>query len=484
MQFGLFGEKALNFILNPIQNDARITICEGAVRSGKTVSMIPKWISYIKNGPPGLLIMTGVSKDTIYDNVLVDLFDTVGTKNYKYNKQSGDLVLFGRRIKVVGAKDEGSEKYIRGKTLAGAYCDELTLMPEKFFKQLLNRLSIKGSKLYATTNPDSPFHYLYTEYITDSEKRLNGMVKIIHFNLDDNPNLDEEYKTFIRGAYKGLWFDRMILGLWKVAEGIIYDMFNEQVNSYADGNGCDYNLWYKRYYAIDYGTVNPCVFLEIIEQNNHYYVENEYYYNSKKEQRQKDDTEYSDDLVKFIDGKRYSTVIIDPSAASFKVALRKKGIKTKDADNEVLDGIRLVASLFTVIRLKINKDKCPNLMSELSSYIWDEKAAKLGEEKPVKENDHACITGDTLIDTTEGQVPIKDLVNKTGKVYCFDEKKKEKTISTFNNVIKTETNTEIFEIELEDGRKIKITSNHPVLTQRGWIEVQHLTDNDYIVDCF
>ena len=133
--------------------------------------MIPKWLNYIMTGPPGLLLMTGVSKDTIYDNVLNDLFDTIGEENYHYNRQSGSLDVFWRdadgehmrRIKVVGAKDEGSEKFIRGKTLAGAYCDELTLMPERFFKQLLNRLSVPGAKLYSTTNPDSPMHYIDTE---------------------------------------------------------------------------------------------------------------------------------------------------------------------------------------------------------------------------------------------------------------------------------------------------------------------------------
>ena len=171
MEFRDWGVKALDFIEKPIEEDAFINILEGSVRSGKTVAMIPKWLNYIMTGPPGLLLMTGVSKDTIYDNVLNDLFDTIGEENYHYNRQSGSLDVFWRdadgehmrRIKVVGAKDEGSEKFIRGKTLAGAYCDELTLMPERFFKQLLNRLSVPGAKLYSTTNPDSPMHYIDTE---------------------------------------------------------------------------------------------------------------------------------------------------------------------------------------------------------------------------------------------------------------------------------------------------------------------------------
>lgn len=143
MEFEQFGEKAWNFIDTPIYLDARINILEGSVRSGKTIAMLLKWLRYIEEGPKGLLIITGVSKDTIYDNVLRDMFDTLDEEDYSYNKQSGDLRIFDRDIKVIGAKDEGSEKYLRGKTLAGAYCDELSLMPEKFFKQLLNRLQLK-----------------------------------------------------------------------------------------------------------------------------------------------------------------------------------------------------------------------------------------------------------------------------------------------------------------------------------------------------
>jgi len=195
-----FGKKALQFILTPVGQDSRITILEGSVRSGKTVAMIPKLINMCGDAPQGLGVITGVSKDTIYDNILRDLFDVVGTRNYHYNRQSGELDLFGDEYKVIGAKDEGSEKYIRGKTIARAYCDELSLMPERFFKQLLNRMSVPGARLYATTNPDSPYHYLYTEYINDPEKLASKMVKVIHFELDDNPALDEEYKHFIRNA--------------------------------------------------------------------------------------------------------------------------------------------------------------------------------------------------------------------------------------------------------------------------------------------
>lgn len=404
IEWGSWGEKSLNFILTPIEEDARINILEGSVRSSKTVTMIPKWIEYIRRGPKGLLIMTGVSKDTVYDNVLNDLFDTLGSKNYKYNRNTGDLIVYWkefvpegkkykevqrkRKIKIVGAKDEGSEKYLRGKTLAGAYCDELSLMPEKFFKQLLNRLSVKGAKLYGTTNPDNPFHYLYTEYITNEEKLRSGMVRVWHFTLDDNPNLDEEYKEFIRSAYSGMWYDRMVLGLWVMAQGRIYDMWTDDLLFRDEDLPPGFFSKTTRHVTIDYGTSNPMVFLDIYDDGTTIWVMNEYYYDSKAKGIQKEDVQYADDLEEFVNKELPTFVILDPSALSFKTTLKNRGFRVKDGDNSVSDGIRMVGSMLNRRLIRIH-ERCINTRKEFASYVWDEKASQRGEEKPVKQNDHA-----------------------------------------------------------------------------------------------
>lgn len=396
MEFQKWGCKALEFICTPPSDDAFITILEGSVRSGKTVSMIPKWINYIMTGPPGLLLMTGVSKDTVYDNVLNDLFDTLGDNHYKYNRQSGELDVFweskgdarSRRIKVVGAKDEGSEKFIRGKTLAGAYCDELTLMPEHFFKQLLNRLSVKGAKLYGTTNPDSPMHYLYKEYITNESMLRDGVVKDIHFMLDDNPNLPAEYKANIRRSYSGMWYKRMILGMWVLAEGLIYDMVSDAMLYNDDDLNKTMRSRCRRYIAVDYGTKNPMVFLDILDDGETIWVDREYYWDSRAMQRQKTDAQYADDLANFIGDEYPDFIIIDPSAASFKLVCQGKGFRVKDADNSVNDGIRVTAMLISQGRLKLNR-KCTNTWAEFQTYVWDEKAAANGKEQPLKVSDHS-----------------------------------------------------------------------------------------------
>lgn len=389
MEWMPFGQKSLDFIRRPIAQDARINILEGAVRSGKTITLIPKWLRYIVQGPDGLLLIVGVSKDTVYDNVLRDLFDTVGTENYHYNRSSGDLKIFGRNLKVIGAKDDGSEKYLRGKTLAGAYVDEGTLIPQRFFQQLLNRLSVTGAKLYLTTNPDTPSHYLYTDYIIDEKQLASGAVDVIHFELDDNPNLDDEYKDFIRGAYAGLFYKRFILGLWVMGEGSIYDMWDD-ANAY-DKRPVKEGHWEVaiRDVAVDYGTTNPMVFLDIYDCGDLVLIDREYYYDSKKAGRQKTDSQYADDFDAFTGGPdRIRYVVIDPSAASFRVELRNRGYRIKEADNEVLDGIRLTATLIGRRILRVNA-KCTNLIREVGSYVWNAKKSEKGKEEPVKKDDHA-----------------------------------------------------------------------------------------------
>lgn len=393
VDWGKWGMKSLMFIMNPIAEDARINILEGSVRSSKTVTMIPKWLRYIKEAPKGLLIMTGVSKETVFDNVLMDLFDTVGSANYHYNHVSGELNIYGRRIKVVGAKDEGSEKYLRGKTLAGAYCDEVSLMPESFFKQLLNRLSLEGAKLYATTNPDSPYHYLYKDYMNDPKKLEMGMVKVIHFVLEDNPNLSREYIDFIKNAYQGLWYKRMILGLWVLAEGIIYDQFEEDTMTVTSEEIPDIM---KYWVGVDYGTSNATTFiLGGLGADHKLYIIDEYYH-SGRDSIQKSPSQYSKEYKKWIGKQRNKyglpikpeKIFIDPSAESFIIQLYEDGVRgVVSADNAVIRGIELNTNLMGANLFRVNK-KCKNTLRELSSYIWDAKAQKIGEDKPIKQNDH------------------------------------------------------------------------------------------------
>lgn len=380
-------------------SDARINIWHGSVRSSKTIMSIIRWLEYIKIAPKGKLIMVGKTERTLKRNILDVIEEMVGSDNYKLVLGSGQVEIYGRKIDIVGANDERSEGKIRGITCAGAYGDEVTLWPESFFKMLLSRLSVRGAKLFVTTNPDSPYHWLKEGYL-DRADELN--MTVWHFTLEDNPALDPAYVESLKTEYTGLWYKRFIEGLWVLAEGAIYDMFDEDKHVYTEHP----TRWepyeqkdvvaYERYYiTCDYGTANPCVFLLIGETGDgHAYVIAEYYFNGREAGFQKTDKKYSEDLGEFVEkcGLEMSKIegmFVDPSAKSFITQLREDWpeLRIIEANNDVVDGIRTVSTELAQGRLHIHTD-CKNVKREFTAYIWDPKAQKVGEDKPIKEHDH------------------------------------------------------------------------------------------------
>lgn len=393
-----FGAKAHKFITRPVCFDRRITILEGSVRSSKTFSMMVKLLALCRYEVGGQRVITGQSKNTIYQNVLLDLFELVGRRNYSYNRQTGELMLFGVRWIVIGAKDEGSEKLIRGMTIGIAYSDETALMPRSFFLQLLARMSPEGARLYCTTNPDNPYHYLKREFMDNKE--LSGDIEVIHFTLADNPNLSARVRALYERMYVGVFYLRFILGLWVVAEGAIYRDVWAKAEKYTAAQrpaGLSQRGGYqRRCIAIDYGTTNPTVFLDVfhatalVDKRQRHFVDREYYWDSNKEMRQKTDAEYADDLEAFIaeGGAEGADIILDPSAASFAAELRGRGLVVTDADNEVIDGIRMTAALLGNGMVAYS-EQCENFEREMQTYAWNKKKAEAGEEEPIKQNDHS-----------------------------------------------------------------------------------------------
>ena len=377
------------------QSNSRINLAHGAVRSSKTVGFNIRWIQYIAlmNAlkVKGDLLMWGKTERTLKRNVIEPMREFINNPNvFNLNSGEGILTLWGRRIYLVGANDERAENKIRGGTFLGAYGDELSLTPESFFKMALSRLSLEGAKLFGTTNPDSPYHYLKTEFI-DREDELD--LTAFHFLLEDNPHLPASYVEELKKEYSGLWYKRFILGLWVMAAGAIYDMWEDSLVLRRD---------YKKdgiatkgsFFDVDYGTSNPCTFSKKtwwkLGDRTHIHVDREYWYDSKEEGKQKTDEQYLDDLADFM-GRHAGKpqIFVDPSAASFIVAGRERGFNMIEADNTVIDGIRFVSSLLAQGRLTFDPT-CKHTIRNYQSYIWDEKAQKKGEDKPLKEHDHAC----------------------------------------------------------------------------------------------
>ena len=364
-----------------VDSNARLNFWEGAVRSGKTFISIVRFMKALKNGPPGHAMIVGVSRDAIQRNILSELCSLIGAP--VPTPKAMQLNLFGRTIFIVGANDERAQKRIQGSTLAIAYVDELTNIPMGFFRMLLSRLSVTGAQLFGTTNPDSPFHWLKTDFLAKTDLDM----KVFKFKLDDNPSLSQAYINNLKKEYSGLWYKRYIDGEWVLAEGTVYDQFDE------DDHILDMPPGLAEYYTIgiDYGTSNPTAFSLIGYSKKCYpnvWMEREYYYDSRAMNRQKTDTETCDDLIAFIGDKVVRCIYVDPSAASFKVEMQRRGVQgVMDANNDVINGIRYVGNLLTNGTFKVLRC-CSNMIREFQTYRWDEKASLKGEDKPIKEFDH------------------------------------------------------------------------------------------------
>lgn len=396
-----FGKKANRFIARTPAQDARLNILVGSVRSAKTWALLTKIIALCYYQIAGQKILTGASKQAIVRNVLTDLFDVVGEDNYTYNRQSGELNLLGCKWVVLGASDEGSEKSIRGMTVGAAVCDEIVLMPRSFCMQLMARMSPEGARLYASTNPDSPYHWFKQEII-DSTDLIHGVGMDIWdetWTMDDNPNLSEQFKAFTKRKYTGVWFQRFIQGMWTVASGAIYrDVLTEDVFYTEETKPIGLlTSGHERIVAVDAGTVNAQVYGMFIDDGRTIWLDSEYYFDSRKENVQKTNGEYADHLIHGfrdwpglgLEQRVWPMVIVDPSAASFKIELLSRGIFVIDADNSVEDGIRRVSAMLGRKKLRINR-RCTNIIRDMETYSWNEKLADNGKEQPIKAHDHGC----------------------------------------------------------------------------------------------
>jgi PBSX family phage terminase large subunit len=388
-----FGAKLGAFAFRPLELDKKVTIQVGSVRSGKTWSCQPKML-YASSADckiEGRKILFGVSKETIYRDILCDLIDIIGYRNFSRNKQTGEFSICGSEWQMVGARDEGSEKYLRGATIGVAVGHELTLFPQSFFQMLLSRMSPPGARLYGTTNPDNPFHWLKTDIIDNVDMLAAGDLEVINTTMDDNPNLAPEFIEQQKRQYTGVFYDRFIKGLWVAASGAIYGDALSAENEYDDSSrpvGL-LNGFAARYIGVDYGTTNPCVFVDVYDDGTTLWQEREYYWDSKVAMRQKTDSEYAEDMVKFVGNRRGLVIVVDPSAASFKVELNRRGLIVKDANNDVTEGIRRTAAVMKQRRYRIHKS-CTHTLKELASYAWNNKAAQRGVEEPIKAHDHTA----------------------------------------------------------------------------------------------
>jgi PBSX family phage terminase large subunit len=375
-KWGRFSRKSLRSLAECTR---RQNIWEGAVRSSKSVTADVAWLLFVEQAPPGDLVMCGKTSRTLKRNVLRPLEEMLDDRYFTYSEGNGEGTILGRRFDVIGANDERAEKKLQGATYAGAYCDELSTYPEGFYRMLLSRLSVDGARLFATTNPDSPFHWLKVEVL---DRAADLDLATWSFRLEDNLTLPASYVANLKREYTGLWYRRYIQGEWCRAEGAVYDQWDEAVHLMPED--APDPVCSRYYLGIDYGTSNPFVLLLVGWRDGVYHVLREYVWDARQAGRQRTDAQYADDLVRFAGDLQFSGILVDPSAASFRVELANRGIRTTAAQNDVLDGIRTVASLLGQGRLVVHP-RCVRTRAEFAAYAWDEKAR---EDRPLKTSDH------------------------------------------------------------------------------------------------
>ncbi|MBP3250463.1 MAG: PBSX family phage terminase large subunit [Ruminococcus sp.] len=376
---------AMNWWNNEQYRSYDAVICDGAVRSGKTLALSLGFVLWAAASfDKAAFALCGKTVTALRRNViapLMPLLRDMGIQcSEKVSRSYFDVSLAGRsnRFYLFGGRDEGSAALIQGMTLSGVFFDEVVLMPRSFVEQALARCSVSGSRMWFCCNPENPGHWFYREWIKKAEEK-NALY--LHFTMDDNPSLSERVKSRYERLYSGAFYDRFVLGKWAASEGVVYPMFSPEKHVFSGEKQCE-----RFVISCDYGTVNPSSFGLWGLSSGVWYRLREYYYSSKREGTLRTDEEHYAALEELAGGHEIEKVIVDPSAASFIECIRRHGkFRVAKADNDVITGIRRVSAALKEGRLMFH-ESCGDIIREFSLYRWSEKS---GADVPVKENDHA-----------------------------------------------------------------------------------------------
>ena len=361
-------------------------ICDGAVRSGKTVCMTLSFVFWaFYRFPDASFALCGKTIASLRRNILAPMLPLLRELGFDCTEQvSKNTVIIRRggiehRFYLFGGKDESSASLIQGMTLGGVLLDEVALMPRSFVEQAMARCSMQDAKLWFNCNPENPYHWFYREWIQKADSK-NCL--LMHFTMRDNPSLSDSVRKRYETLYSGAFYERFVLGKWVSVSGLVYPMFRPE-SHVADWRGTPRRL----YVSCDYGTVNPSSFgLWGLSDDGVWYRMREYYFDSRKAGEQRTDEEHYEGLVSLVGGAPVEAVIVDPSAASFMECIRRHGtFRVLPAKNDVTDGIRKVSAALKEGKIKICPG-CRDTLREFTLYRWDENSVR---DVPKKENDHA-----------------------------------------------------------------------------------------------
>lgn len=383
----------------------------GAVSSGKTIASLIAFLFAVRMAPrKGLIVIIGKTLGTIYSNVISNLLDVeiFGAKvvdQISYTPGATSAIILGREVLLVGANDRKAVGNIQGKTIALAYVDEAALLPEDFWNMLITRLRVKGARLLATMNPASVNHYLHKKWILKADEHD---LKAFHFLMSDNPSLEASYIARMERAFAGVFYDRMIRGLWTNAAGAVYPMWDPEKHIIPWANLP--KIVRTIGIGIDFGTSNATAALMLglaVEPTPRLILLDEFRYDPRDHSDIRKAPSEQAAMYKAWLATQHAPQpslpspefqIIDPAAAHFREELFRAGVTTWDADNEVAGGIATVARLIQNGQL-FSTDRTPGWNNEVTEYRWDEKATKEGRDEPVKVDDHSLDGGRYIIHT-------------------------------------------------------------------------------------
>lgn len=365
--------------------DCDAIICDGAVRSGKTLCMSISFILWSLSAFNGRdFAICGKTVRGVRRNVVSPLLATLRELGFGVQeKLSANLIELEycgvkNRYYLFGGRDESSAALIQGITLAGVLFDEVALMPRSFVEQAIARCSLNGSKFWFNCNPEHPGHWFYREWILKCKEK-NALY--LHFKMEDNPSLSKKMLARYKSLYSGAFYRRFVEGEWVAAQGAVYPFMTDEM--FCEVPWCEFEDYAV---SVDYGTVNPASFGLWGLLGGVWYRIDEYYFDSRKEGFQRTDEEHYRELERLCDGKQISAVTVDPSAASFIEVIRRHGkFSVIPARNNVLDGIRQCAAALKEKRIVICRN-CADSVREFSLYRWNENSTN---DVPIKENDHA-----------------------------------------------------------------------------------------------
>lgn len=360
-------------------------ICDGAVRSGKTLCMSLSFICWaFYSFTDTSFALCGKTIASLRRNVVTPLLPVLTELgficNYKISRNYLEITRQNvtNRFYLFGGRDESSASLIQGMTLGGIMLDEAALMPRSFVEQALARCSLENAKYFFNCNPEHPYHWFYMEWIKKCDEKN---MLYLHFTMEDNPSLSKAVINRYKNLYSGAFYERFVEGKWVTADGLVYPMFsfNRHVKR------CD-DKFSEHYLSCDYGTVNPFSLGLWGRSSDGWYRIDEYYHSSRDMGVQLTDEEYYTQLEKLADGKRITALIIDPSAASFIQTVRRHGKFTViKAENDVLTGINRVCQALKNDEIFFYPN-CGDTLREFSIYRWD---SSIKRDAPKKENDHA-----------------------------------------------------------------------------------------------